>query len=188
MTIYTQRLILAIPGEPAGAQVLAYNQENREHLAPCEPPWTPRALDVRAIAEALQRDTVLAADGRAYRFLIFDRSQGLGGKVIGRLNFTDVVRGAFQACYMGYSLAHDMQGRGYMTEAARAGISYMFETAMLHRIMANYMPENARSAAVLERLGFVIEGTARNYLFIAGAWRDHVLTSLTNPREITPAF
>lgn len=54
--------------------------------------------------------------------------------------------------------------------------------------MANYMPANARSAAVLQRLGFTIEGTARDYLFLAGAWQDHVLTSLTNPRPVVPAL
>jgi ribosomal-protein-alanine N-acetyltransferase len=47
--------------------------------------------------------------------------------------------------------------------------------------MANFRPENERSRRLLERLGFVEEGLARNYLFIDGAWRDHVLTSLTHP-------
>ena len=46
--------------------------------------------------------------------------------------------------------------------------------------MANYMPDNLRSAALLKRLGFEVEGLAKNYLYINGQWRDHVLTSLTN--------
>jgi ribosomal-protein-alanine N-acetyltransferase len=46
--------------------------------------------------------------------------------------------------------------------------------------MANYRPQNERSARLLERLGFTREGLAKDYLFIDGAWRDHVLTSLTN--------
>jgi ribosomal-protein-alanine N-acetyltransferase len=33
----------------------------------------------------------------------------------------------------------------------------------------------------LQRLGFRVEGLARNYLYINGAWRDHVLTALTYP-------
>lgn len=88
---------------------------------------------------------------------------------------------------MGYSLAEQAQGKGIMTEACRAGIDYIFQQVGLHRIMANYMPGNARSAAVLERLGFTIEGTAKSYLYLAGAWQDHVLTSLTNPAPIVPA-
>jgi ribosomal-protein-alanine N-acetyltransferase len=46
--------------------------------------------------------------------------------------------------------------------------------------MANYLPTNERSARLLRRLGFVIEGSARDYLFVGGQFRDHVLTALTN--------
>ncbi len=73
------------------------------------------------------------------------------------------------------------EGRGLMAEALRATNAWAFEHLRVHRIMANYRPENERSARVLERLGFVREGLARDYLFIDGAWRDHVLTSLANP-------
>jgi ribosomal-protein-alanine N-acetyltransferase len=51
----------------------------------------------------------------------------------------------------------------------------------MHRIMASYMPRNARSEAVLERLGFQKEGFAKDYLLINGKWEDHNLTSLVNP-------
>ena len=65
-------------------------------------------------------------------------------------------------------------------------IDHVFHALKLHRIMANYMPTNVRSARLLRRLGFVPEGFARDYLFIAGAWQDHVLTALTHPDGITP--
>jgi ribosomal-protein-alanine N-acetyltransferase len=44
------------------------------------------------------------------------------------------------------------------------------------------MPRNERSAALLRRLGFSVEGLARDFLLIAGRWEDHVLTSLINPQ------
>jgi ribosomal-protein-alanine N-acetyltransferase len=47
--------------------------------------------------------------------------------------------------------------------------------------MANYMPTNKRSGNLLERLGFTVEGYAKDYLLINGSWRDHLLTSGTNP-------
>jgi len=53
----------------------------------------------------------------------------------------------------------------------------------LHRIMANYRPENERSARVLSGLGFQQEGFARSYLKINGEWADHVLTALVNPDQ-----
>jgi ribosomal-protein-alanine N-acetyltransferase len=39
-----------------------------------------------------------------------------------------------------------------------------------------------RSGRLLGRLGFVIEGYARDYLLVNGRWEDHVLTSLINPQ------
>jgi ribosomal-protein-alanine N-acetyltransferase len=46
--------------------------------------------------------------------------------------------------------------------------------------MANYIPVNERSGRLLRRLGFTVEGYARDYLLIAGKWEDHVLTALAN--------
>jgi len=57
----------------------------------------------------------------------------------------------------------------------------VFDAMQLHRIMANYRPENERSARLLARLGFEKEGEARAYLRINGVWADHVLTALINP-------
>ena len=69
-----------------------------------------------------------------------------------------------------------------MREALLATNNFMFDVMRMHRIMANHRPENERSARLLQRLGFTREGLARDYLYIDGAWRDHVLTSLVNPR------
>ncbi|MGZ5073057.1 MAG: GNAT family N-acetyltransferase, partial [Usitatibacter sp.] len=79
-------------------------------------------------------------------------------------------------------IARSHEGMGLMAEALRATNAFMFRTLRLHRIMASYRPENSRSGRLLERLGFAREGLAKDYLFIDGAWRDHVLTSLLNPR------
>lgn len=78
------------------------------------------------------------------------------------------------------------EGKGYMSEAIRAVIRYAFEERKLHRIMANYMPGNERSARLLERLNFEREGVAREYLYIRDRWEDHVLTALTNRALSSP--
>jgi ribosomal-protein-alanine N-acetyltransferase len=101
--------------------------------------------------------------------------------IIGTCNYTNIVRGPFQACHLGYQIARQWEGQGLMAEALRATNAFAFDTLRLHRIMANYRPENVRSAQLLERLGFAREGVAKDYLFINGAWCDHVLTSLTHP-------
>ena len=106
------------------------------------------------------------------------------GPFIGAATLSQIYRGPFSACYLGYHLDFGFVGQGLMQEALSAVVRHAFESLRLHRIMANYVPTNRRSASVLSRLGFVIEGYAREYVFIDGAWRDHVLTSLTN-REVT---
>jgi [ribosomal protein S5]-alanine N-acetyltransferase len=179
---------LAQPGmEAALARFLRANYEG--HLDRWSPPVVPAFF-----TEAFWRERLgVALDefqaGRSARFVVSPLEDA--GMVIGTCNYTNIVRGPFQACYLGYQIARDREGAGFMSEALRATNAYVFESLRLHRIMANYRPENARSARLLERLGFVREGLAPAYLFIDGAWRDHVLTALTNPafdpRWVEPA-
>lgn len=77
-----------------------------------------------------------------------------------------------------------------MTEAVEAVVTYAFEVLTLNRVSANYMPGNVRSARLLSRLGFEVEGLARRLVAIDGVWQDHVLTSKLNrqpPRPAVPA-
>ena len=116
------------------------------------------------------------------RFVLQPREpEGPGAPILGACNYTNIVRGAFHACHLGYQIGREHEGRGLMAEALRATNAFMFEVVALHRVMANFRPENDRSRRLLARLGFVEEGFARDYLYIDGAWRDHVLTSLVNP-------
>ncbi|MBD3743774.1 GNAT family N-acetyltransferase [Klebsiella pneumoniae] len=48
----------------------------------------------------------------------------------------------------------EVAGQGLMFEALTSAIRYMQRTQHIHRIMANYMPHNQRSGALLARLGF----------------------------------
>ncbi|MEG1976659.1 MAG: ribosomal protein S5-alanine N-acetyltransferase, partial [Citrobacter sp.] len=120
--------------------------------------------------------------GTAYYFALLDPEEK---EIIGVANFSNVVRGSFHACYLGYSIAQKWQGQGLMYEALTSAIRYMQRTQHIHRIMANYMPHNKRSGDLLARLGFEKEGYAKDYLLIDGQWRDHVLTALTTS-EWTP--
>lgn len=170
----TARLLLAIPGRIAGAAQAAYLRENARHLEAWSPALRSKDFDPQATARALGTDVERALAGSDYRFCIFDRRLGVESPILGHVNFTNIIRGVFLACTLGYDLAEN-------------AIAFVFEQLQLHRIMANYMPANVRSAAVLRRLGFTIEGTAKAYLFLAGAWQDHVLTSLVNPGAVVPS-
>jgi ribosomal-protein-alanine N-acetyltransferase len=180
--LHTERLVVSLARPGMHAAMVRFLERNfASHLAR----WSPPA-EAGFFTEAFWRDRLALSveefhGDRAARFVMRPRGEA-SGEIIGTCNYTNIVRGAFHACHLGYQIAGSQEGRGLMTEALRAANDFMFETLRLHRIMANYRPENERSARVLERLGFVREGLARDYLFIDGAWRDHVLTSLTNPR------
>ena len=69
-------------------------------------------------------------------------------------------------------------GKGYCTEALRAGINIMINDLELHRFEALVLPENAPSIAILENLGFKKEGLLRDKIMIQDKWRDHYLYGL----------
>lgn len=141
--------------------------------------WEPaRAHDFHcqtAWKERVSQLMVAQSQGQSlYAFAIAD------GTVLGHCALTQIVRGPFQACYMGCGVDRLWQGKGVAYSLCKYTISIGFNELGLHRIMANYMPHNNRSAKLLARLGFVIEGVAKDYLQIQGKWENHILTSLTN--------
>ncbi len=175
----TSRLLLTVPGVDAAPRALAYYERNRARLEPTSPPWAEGFFTLEHWQRRLAFGRAQLHEAASARLFLFRRGHE-HGDVIGVANFTEVVRGAFQACYLGYSIDAAHEGQGLMHEALEAAIPWVFDNLRLHRIMANYLPTNERSGALLRRLGFVVEGYARDYLLIAGRWRDHVLTSRTN--------
>lgn len=185
--IETERLRLTIPNVEDAPRMLSYVKENREHFAPWAPPEPAGYYTEKFWHDYIQtslRQFEQDLSMRLVFFLLDDAERA----VVGDCNFTNFVRGPFQACYLGYKIAKRAEGQGLMREALSAAIDYAFGTLRLHRIMANYVPVNERSGRLLRRLGFTVEGYARDYLLVGGAWRDHVLTSLTNtallPEEV----
>ncbi len=107
---------------------------------------------------------------------------------MGRLTLSQVFRKAFRNCYLGYWVGREHNGRGYATEAVRLSVDYAFGELGLHRVQANVMTKNRRSARVLEKAGFRKEGLALRYLCIAGAWEDHDTYALTAEEvDVRPA-
>ena len=71
-----------------------------------------------------------------------------------------------------------MAGRGVVPTAVALVVDHLFDVARLHRVEANVRPENAASRRVVEKLGFRCEGRHERYLYIDGAWRDHLTYAL----------
>ncbi|MGC4119514.1 MAG: GNAT family N-acetyltransferase [Myxococcales bacterium] len=179
----TARLTIRLAAVADAPRIAAYYDRNRAHLAPFEPTRPPEFFTAEfwaGRAVAFQRERELDQSCRFFLFLV------PSDEPVGAASLAPIQRGPFQCASLGYSLDAAHEGQGLMTEALREIVRFAFEDLKLHRLQANHLPENVRSAALLARLGFVREGYAKQYLFIDGAWRDHVLNSLTNPAPMTP--
>ncbi len=173
LLLKTDRLTLVDPQAINARQLYEYHHRNVAHFAQGGG-TLPDTLD-----DCQRR---LANEKRVWGLDMGYRYYGLlEGDPILDIGLSNIIRGAFQAAHLGYRTDKDYQGKGYMTEALSAVIGHAFDHLRLHRIMANYQPWNQASGHILKKLGFVEEGLAKDYLFIEGAWRDHVLTSLVNP-------
>jgi ribosomal-protein-alanine N-acetyltransferase len=180
----TERLHLALLPPDAAWRVLAYHEANRDHFGPVSPDRPPNFFSVTYWRTRLAQDREDFRHDVSLRLFLLPRDEPLGAApVIGNASLTNIRRGPLQAADLGYALDHRHEGRGLMTEALRALCDYAFGVMRLHRVHANHLPENLRSAAVLQRLGFTVEGYARSFLHINGRWRDHVLTARIAPDD-----
>ena len=77
-----------------------------------------------------------------------------------------------QRAEIGYGMAFDAWGHGYMHEALTAVLNYGFSELALNRVEADIDPRNAASAKTLERLGFQNEGLLRERWVVDGEVSD----------------
>ena len=93
--------------------------------------------------------------------------------MVGVVNLSQVFRESFNNAYLGFYGFAPFVRKGYMTEAVDLALRHAFRSMELHRVEANLQPANHGSRALVERLGFRLEGFSPRYLKIAGRWRDH---------------
>ena len=182
--IRTERLELRLPAPEDAAEVLRFYRENQAHLEPWSPDWPADFLTEEFWRDQAEQRAHEHRAGLGARMFVFKLSEP--ARVIGNVSLTQVARGALQQCVLGYSLAEAEQGHGYMLEAVQATVRYAFDVLRLHRVVASHMPQNERSARLLEKAGFLREGYSRSLLLIHGRWEDHVNTAIVNP-DWTPA-
>lgn len=79
---------------------------------------------------------------------------------------------------LGYGLAREHWGQGFMHEALVAVVDYAFGPLGARRLEADTDPENVASMRALERLGFTREGTLRERWVVAGQISDSAVWGL----------
>jgi [ribosomal protein S5]-alanine N-acetyltransferase len=147
-------------------------------------PWTPRYDDNYRELEVhnAKMDNMVKeyGAGRAMKFFLFKKEELT--KIIGTTVLSNIVRGPFLSCFMGYRVDENENGKGYVTEAIKKVVEYAFSELKLHRIEANIMPRNKGSIRAIEKAGFTCEGLSKKYLQINGEWEDHMHYVILNEK------
>lgn len=161
--------------------LLDYQTRNREFLYPFVAKRDENFFTLDYQKESIEKNIHNWSLKNSYCFYIFDN---LENKIIGSINLSNIVRGVFQSCFLGYSLDKDYINKGYMSFAVSKIVDFAFKELKLHRIEANVMPRNIASKKVLEKNNFIEEGLAKKYLLINGKWEDHIHMVILNKNYV----
>jgi len=163
-TLHTARLRLR-PFDDSDRDALFALQSNAHVLRYWDsPPWSDRPRAERFITACRQ----MAEEGTGVRLAV-DRVSD--GEFIGWCHLTRW-NPDYRSASMGYCFDDAAWGHGYATEAVRALLQWAFDTIELNRVQAETDTRNTASARVLEKLGFVREGTLREDCVVNGEVSD----------------
>lgn len=80
-----------------------------------------------------------------------------------------------------YCIGSKFQNKGYATEATQAIIDYGFDEINLHKVQISHKSINEASQKVINKCGFIYEGTLRDYFYVDGEYYDRVYYSIIKP-------
>ncbi|PRQ07198.1 GNAT family N-acetyltransferase [Enhygromyxa salina] len=146
--------------------------------------WSSLPMQRREQASALiEQIHACFANQSLYQWGVERRSDG---RVIGTVTLASLDVSNRRAD-IGFALARDTWGSGYMSEAASAVLSFGFDTLGLERVEADVDPRNAASLVLLERLGFVREGLLRERWRVGTEVADSAMLGLLRREWRPPA-
>lgn len=125
------------------------------------------------IAQATRR----WSEGGEYQFVM---ARAEDERLIGHIGLRGDPGG--EVAEFGYWLGQAYWGAGYAVEAGAAILAFGFEELDLRRILATCLPDNARSLAVLRRLGFRTIGQRRQHFVTRGHSCEAPLLAVERPR------
>jgi len=144
--------------------------------------WQPRTLADAAAWIGAMAETTVDTPGTWFQMAILLRK---GGALIGDLGLRFPADEPEQAEF-GISLAPQAQGRGYAAEALRAALRDLAGDLHKHRVFARVDPRNARSIALLERIGMRREGHLRETCQVRSEWVDDYLYAILDREILCP--
>lgn len=154
----TPRLYLRAYRAGDGPLYLTVGLRNRVHLARYEAENALTTLTDEVEAENCIRGLMFEWEkGSAYFWGVFDRQTD---DFVAQI-YIGVSDRDLPACELGYIVDCEHEGRGYVTEAAKAALAFIFDHLGAHRVALHCDATNVRSARVAEHCGFTLEGRIR---------------------------
>lgn len=170
LALETERLRLSVLRKSEAQRITEYFVKNREFHRWFAQTHTDDYFTVSAQKKYLAYDCDSFLDGTLVPLWISLKGDPT---VIGRISFFNFAYGGMMSCACGYHLDKDYVGQGYMTEALKGSMAFLFDEYKMHRIEAFILPENEPSLNLVKRIGFHYEGRRISYMHINGKYRDH---------------
>lgn len=167
----TQHLILRVENETASSSVLEFYLRNREQFERFEPTRPKNFYTLPFQTAFLKYEYNEIIKGTTLRYYLYSKEQP--ERLIGSVNFSNIMHHPFSHASIGYKLDKSAQGKGYAYEACQAAIPVIFSNYKIHRIEARVAPDNLPSIRLLERLDFLFEGMEHQCVEIQGIYKDH---------------
>ena len=170
LALDTDNLRLAVLRKSEAARVTEYLLYNRDFHKQFSQTHTDDYFTVSTQKKYLAYDCNSFLEGSLVPLWITLKDDN---KIIGRVSFFNFAYGGMMSCACGYHLDKDHTGKGYMTEALKSAMAFVFDEYKMHRIEAFIVPENEPSLNLVKRVGFHYEGKRNSYMHINGRYRDH---------------
>ena len=170
LALDTDNLRLAVLRKSEAARITEYLQNNRDFHKQFSQTHTDDYFTVSTQKKYLAYDCNSFLEGSLVPLWITLKDDN---KIIGRVSFFNFAYGGMMSCACGYHLDKDHTGKGYMTEALKSAMAFVFDEYKMHRIEAFIVPENEPSLNLVKRVGFHYEGKRNSYMHINGRYRDH---------------
>lgn len=168
MPLATERLYFRSPEVWDATELLTVVASSRADLGRYMG-W-PRTFFTSADAQSLiQCARHESLSGRSVVWLIVERSSG---SLVGLIELYEI-RHDRRDAELGYWIRSDRAGRGYATEAVRVLTDHAWNRLGLHKLRADVCVGNHGSARVLEKSGFVLEGTLRQERLVGEMFLDN---------------
>ncbi len=134
--------------------------------------WVDRVQTFADAQDVIRQGRYQTREQRAMPLAVFYKGNLAGG--IGLHDWNHEL----QSVKIGYWLVENLQGQGLMLQCGKVFIDFLFQKLKLHKVMLDYFPENIKSAALAQRLGFTIEGVLRDATRYHGRYRDLVICGM----------